>query len=155
MEINPFEARLRMLEQMDGIRMQREATPDEETAGCPGCPYFWTCPVPHRGEEVRAPEEIELEDVRGTLGTRRDFIPRDESDIGWTDVWVDEEGLSIAEEDLRQVPSTEPPADTDTGTGIGTAAESATDAGPGTDAEAAPGTPRPRRTLRELFRRRR
>jgi hypothetical protein len=52
MELNPFEARLRMLQQQDGVRMQREAAPDEETAGCPGCPYFWTCPVPHRGEEA-------------------------------------------------------------------------------------------------------
>lgn len=146
MEINPFESRLRMLEQMEGVRLQREATPDEETAGCPGCPYFWTCPVPHRGEEVRAPAEIELEDVRGTLGPRRDFIPRDESDIGWTDVWVDEEGLPIDEEDLRQLRSAEPPADSDS------------DRGPDTDAaETVAGTPRPRRrgTLRELFRRRR
>jgi len=95
MEINPYEARLRMLQQIDGVQMQREAAPDEETAGCPGCPYFWTCPVPHRGEEVRAPEEIELEDVREALGPRKEFSPRDESDIGWTDVWVDEEGLPI------------------------------------------------------------
>ena len=96
MEINPFDARLRMLQQRDAVQMQREATPDEETAGCPGCPYFWTCPVPHRGEEVRAPQEIELEEVREVLGPRREFTPRDESDIGWTDVWVDEEGLPLA-----------------------------------------------------------
>ena len=59
MEINPYESRLRMLQQIDGVQMQREAAPDGETAGCPGCPYFWTCPVPHRGEEVREPEEID------------------------------------------------------------------------------------------------
>ncbi|MDN5901428.1 MAG: hypothetical protein L0H74_15365 [Brachybacterium sp.] len=100
MEINPLESRLRMLQQIDGVQMQREATPDEETAGCPGCPYFWTCPVPHRGEEVRAPAEIEVEDVQGALGPRRAYSPRDESDIGWTDVWVDEEGLPIDPEDL-------------------------------------------------------
>lgn len=95
MELNPFEARLRMLQQQDDVQMQREAVPDEETAGCPGCPFFWTCPVPHRGEEVRAPQEIELEDVREILGPRREFSPRDESDIGWSDVWVDEDGLRI------------------------------------------------------------
>ncbi|WP_394216521.1 hypothetical protein [Brachybacterium vulturis] len=100
MEINPLESRLRMLQQIDGVQMQREATPDEETAGCPGCPYFWTCPVPHRGEEVRAPAEIELEDVRDALGPRRAYSPHDESDVGWTDVWVDEEGLPIDPEEL-------------------------------------------------------
>src|SRR5699024_12773726 len=100
MEINPLESRLRMLQQIDGVQMQREATPDEETAGCPGCPYFWTCPVPHRGEEVRAPAEIEVEHVRDALGPRREFSPRDESDVGWSDVWVDGEGLRIAPEDL-------------------------------------------------------
>ena len=99
MEINPFESRLRMLQQMDGVQMQREAAPDEETAGCPGCPYFWTCPVPHRGEEVRAPAEIDLEDVREVLGPRREYSPRDESDIGWTDVWVDEDGLRLEPEE--------------------------------------------------------
>lgn len=91
MEINPYESRLRMLQQFDGVQMQREAAPDAETAGCPGCPYFWTCPVPHQGEEVRAPQEIELEDVRGELGPRRAYRPRDESDIGWADDWVDED----------------------------------------------------------------
>ena len=95
MEINPYESRLRMLQQVDGVQMQREATPDEETAGCPGCPYFWTCPVPHRGEEVSAPEEIEPADVEGVLGPRRRYRPRDESDVGWTDNWVDEDGLRI------------------------------------------------------------
>lgn len=85
MEINPYDARLRMLQQFDGVQMQREAAPDEETAGCPGCPYFWTCPVPHRGEEVRAPQEIELEDVQHELSPRRAYRPRDESDVGWLD----------------------------------------------------------------------
>lgn len=102
MEINPFEARLRMLQQLDGVQMQREAAPDEETAGCPGCPYFWTCPVPHRGEEVKAPEEIELEDVRDILGPRGKYTPRDESDIGWTDVWVDEDGLRIDPDEAHE-----------------------------------------------------
>lgn len=107
MEINPFESRLRMLQQMDGVQMQREAAPDEETAGCPGCPYFWTCPVPHRGEEVRAPAEIDLEDVREVLGPRREYSPRDESDIGWTDVWVDEDGLRLEPEDEHEPASTQ------------------------------------------------
>ena len=111
MEINPFDARLRMLQQRDAVQMQREATPDEETAGCPGCPYFWTCPVPHRGEEVRAPQEIELEEVREVLGPRREFTPRDESDIGWTDVWVDVEGLPLAPDEVAKGDEIdEPPA---------------------------------------------
>src|SRR5699024_12104585 len=29
--------------------------------------------------------------------SRREFSPRDESDVGWTDVWVDEEGLRSEE----------------------------------------------------------
>lgn len=110
MEINPYESRLRMLQQVDGVRMQREAAPDEETAGCPGCPFFWTCPVPHRGEDVRAPAEIELADVRDALGPRRAFTPRDESDVGWTDVWIDEEGLRIAPEERSPEPAAPPPA---------------------------------------------
>lgn len=100
MEIDPFAARLRMLQQVDAVRMQREATPDEETAGCPGCPYFWTCPVPHRGEEVHAPLDVERDEVIELLGPRRAFTPRDESDIGWTDEWVDEDGLRIDPDDL-------------------------------------------------------
>lgn len=100
MEINPFESRLRMLQQIDGVQMQREAAPDEETAGCPGCPYFWTCPVPHRGEEVRAPQEIDPADVEDQVGPRRAYVPRDESDVGWTDVWVDEDGLRIDPDEL-------------------------------------------------------
>ncbi|APX32964.1 hypothetical protein BH708_09845 [Brachybacterium sp. P6-10-X1] len=107
MEINPYESRLRMLQQIDGVQMQREAAPDEETAGCPGCPYFWTCPVPHRGEVVSAPQEIEPADARDVLGPRRSYRPRDESDVGWTDDWVDEEGLRIEREDLEDA---EPPA---------------------------------------------
>src|SRR5699024_11039484 len=85
MEINPYESRLRMLQQFDGVQMQREAAPDEETAGCPGCPYFWTCPIPHQGEEVQAPQEIELEDVQHEHRPRRAVRPRDEADIGWLD----------------------------------------------------------------------
>lgn len=91
MEINPYDARLRMLQQLDGVQQQREAAPDAETAGCPGCPYYWTCPVPHRGERVDAPDEVEREDVREALGPGRTFRPRDESDVGWTDVWVEED----------------------------------------------------------------
>ncbi len=93
MEINPYESRLRMLQQMDGVQTQREAAPDDETAGCPGCPYFWTCPVPHKGEEVRAPQEIELEDVSDQLPARGEYRPRDESDIGWTDVWIEDDDI--------------------------------------------------------------
>lgn len=135
MELNPFDARLRMLQQMDGVQMQREAAPDEETAGCPGCPYFWTCPVPHRGEEVRAPEEIELEDVRDALGPRREFAPRDESDIGWTDVWVDAQGLPIDPEEIDHEPAVPEPVEA-------------------SEEESSP-TPPPRRARRGLFRRRR
>ncbi|QCR53075.1 hypothetical protein C1N80_05425 [Brachybacterium sp. SGAir0954] len=89
MEINPYDSRLRMLQQVDSVQQQREATPGEETAGCPGCPYFWTCPVPHRGEEVRAPEQIEIADVADQLAPRGEYRPRDESDVGWTDVWIE------------------------------------------------------------------
>ena len=110
MEINPYEARLRMLQQFDGVQMQREAAPDEETAGCPGCPYFWTCPVPHRGEEAPAPAEIEREDVQGTLGPRREFVPHDESDIGWTDVWLDADGNRLEEHELDALRAEEPEA---------------------------------------------
>lgn len=91
MEINPYAARQRMLEQFDGVQMQREALPDAETAGCPGCPYFWTCPVPHRGEEVVAPAEVEREDVVDQMGERVEFRPHDESDVGWTDRWIEED----------------------------------------------------------------
>ncbi len=108
MEINPYDSRLRMLQQIDTVAMQREAAPDEETAGCPGCPFFWTCPVPHRGEEVRVPQEPAAE-VEELLPGRRPFVPRDESDVGWTDVWVDEDGLRIDPEDLEQPePAQEP-----------------------------------------------
>ncbi|MGO2557973.1 hypothetical protein [Brachybacterium sp.] len=153
MEINPLESRLRMLQQIDGVQMQREATPDEETAGCPGCPFFWTCPVPHRGEEVRAPAEIELADVRDALGPRRDFSPRDESDVGWTDVWLDEEGLPIDPEDL-------PPAEhastksADETPGSAETTPGSADEDPAEPAEDEAPAPR-RRTLRGLFRRRR
>src|SRR5699024_10007751 len=85
MEINPYESRLRMRQQVDGVQMQREAAPGEETAGCPGCPDVWTCPNPHPADGVHAPQAIELEDVQNELGPRRAFRPRDESDIGWLD----------------------------------------------------------------------
>lgn len=104
MEINPYESRLRMLQQIDGVQMQREASPDEETAGCPGCPYFWTCPVPHRGEEVKAPVDIEFADVEDVLGPRAAYAPRDESDVGWTDDWVDEEGLRVEQPGSPELP---------------------------------------------------
>lgn len=89
MEINPYDSRLRMLQQVDSVQQQREATPGEETAGCPGCRYFWTCPVPHRGEEVRAPAQIEIAVVADQLAPRGEYRPRDESDVGWTDVWIE------------------------------------------------------------------
>src|SRR5690625_1514014 len=112
MEINPYESRLRMLQQFDGVQMQREAAPDEETAGCPGCPYFWTCPIPHKGEELRAPQEIELEDVQHELGPRRAYRPRDESDIGWLDdgdeTQPDAEPENEPELGAGHVPATEP-----------------------------------------------
>lgn len=104
MEINPYESRLRMLQQIDGVQMQREASPDEETAGCPGCPYFWTCPVPHRGEEVKAPVDIEFAEVENVLGPRAAYAPRDESDIGWTDDWVDEDGLRVEQPASPELP---------------------------------------------------
>ncbi len=91
MEINPSLARLRILEQQDSVQMQREAAPDDELAGCPGCPYFWSCPVPHRAENVDAPQEIELADVADQLPERAEYRPRDAEDIGWTDEWVEVE----------------------------------------------------------------
>ena len=145
MEINPYESRLRMLQQIDGVQMQREAAPDEETAGCPGCPYFWTCPVPHRGEEVRAPEEIDRADVPDALGPRREFSPRDESDIGWTDVWVDEDGLRLGAEEVDALRATAAPNEE--------AAAGTEEAAP-TDGEQGEQVPRPR-SWRRLLRRRR
>ena len=100
-----------MLQQIDTVAMQREAAPDEETAGCPGCPFFWTCPVPHRGEEVRVPQEPAATEVEELLPGRRPFVPRDESDVGWTDVWVDEDGLRIDPEELEHSQETEPSED--------------------------------------------
>lgn len=91
MEINPSLARLRILEQVDGVQMQREAAPDDELAGCPGCPYFWTCPVPHRAENVEAPAEVDPADVADQLPARTAYRPRDADDIGWTDEWVEVE----------------------------------------------------------------
>ncbi|GAB2540721.1 hypothetical protein [Brachybacterium huguangmaarense] len=91
MEINPSLARLRILEQQDSVQMQREAAPDDELAGCPGCPYFWTCPVPHRAANVTAHEDIEPDELADQLPERSAYRPRDADDIGWTDEWVDGE----------------------------------------------------------------
>lgn len=108
MEINPYDARLRMLQQLDGVQQQREAAPDAETAGCPGCPYYWTCPVPHRGERVDAPAEVEREDVREALGPGRTFRPRDESDVGWTDVWVEDDEAEEPRDPVEPTAGAEP-----------------------------------------------
>lgn len=89
MEINPYETRLRMLQLQDGVQMQREALPDDETAGCPGCPFYWTCDVPHRGETVHAEDERRIESLHEDLPSRSTFRPHDESDIGWTDEWIE------------------------------------------------------------------
>ena len=113
MEINPYDSRLRMLQQIDTVAMQREAAPDEETAGCPGCPYFWTCPVPHRGEEVHAPQELTLEGTADALPVRRTFVPRDESDVGFTDVWLDEDGLPLDAEEAEELRRTQSAAEKD------------------------------------------
>ena len=113
MEINPYDSRLRMLQQIDTVAMQREAATDEETAGCPGCPYFWTCPVPHRGEEVHAPQELTLVDAADALPVRRAFVPRDESDVGFTDVWLDEDGLPLDAEEAEELRRTQSAAEKD------------------------------------------
>ena len=128
MEINPYESRLRMLQQFDGVQMQREAAPDEETAGCPGCPYFWTCPIPHKGEEVRAPQEIELEDVQHELGPRRAYRPRDESDIGWLD------------DDDETEPDTGPEPETENEPALGTGPENEPELGAGPVPATEPGS---------------
>lgn len=105
MEINPSLARLRILEQVDGVQMQREAAPDDELAGCPGCPYFWTCPVPHRAENVDAPEDVDPADVADQLPARAAYRPRDADDIGWTDEWV-EVDESVPDDEL--IPDDDP-----------------------------------------------
>ncbi|MFC0675669.1 hypothetical protein [Brachybacterium hainanense] len=97
MEINPFEARLRMLQLQDGVQMQREATPDEDTAGCPGCPYFWTCDVPHKAENVEAPAEYDREEVSEQVPGRAEYTPRGVEDIGWTDRWIEVDEPSAGE----------------------------------------------------------
>ncbi|EWS79968.1 hypothetical protein [Brachybacterium phenoliresistens] len=89
MEINPYEARLRVLQLQDGVQMQREATPGTDTAGCPGCPYYWTCDVPHRAEDVHAPAEYDRDEVADQVPAREDYRPRDVDDIGWTDQWIE------------------------------------------------------------------
>lgn len=109
MDINPYDARMRILQAQDGVQMQREAAPDGELAGCPGCPYYWTCPVPHRGETVTAPEEIELEDVEDQLGPRGEYRPRDVDDIGWTDEWVEVDEDEVDEESTDGADAAEHP----------------------------------------------
>lgn len=89
MEINPSLARLRILEQVDSVQLQREAAPDGELAGCPGCPFFWSCPVPHRAESVAAPEDVNLSDAVDQLPARAEYRPRGADDIGWTDAWIE------------------------------------------------------------------
>lgn len=89
MEINPSLARLQQLRLQDGVQMQREAVPDDEMAGCPGCPYYWTCPVPHRGQTVTAPAEIDVEDMADQVPPRTAYRPRDVEDIGWSDEWIE------------------------------------------------------------------
>lgn len=150
MEINPYAARQRMLEQFEGVRLQREALPDAETAGCPGCPFFWTCPVPHRGEEVIAPAEVEREDVVDQMDERVAFRPHDESDIGWTDRWIEED---VLDDDAHN--DDEPDADdvndsTDSLTGSAESASASTEGG----APRRPGRGRRRAPRRGLFRRR-
>ena len=140
MEINPYDARLRMLQQVDSVQQQREAKPGEETAGCPGCPYFWTCPVPHRGEEVRAPAQIEIADVADQLAPRGEYRPRDESDVGWTDVWIEtEEPEETGQDDAVQDSAVQ---------------DSAVQDDAGRDSEKVAPAP-PRSGRRRLFRRRR
>ncbi|UEJ84198.1 hypothetical protein Bra3105_07815 [Brachybacterium halotolerans subsp. kimchii] len=126
MDINPYDTRQRILQAQDQVQVQREVAPDAELAGCPGCPYFWTCPVPHRGEEVRPPREIHLEDVTEEIGERRPFRPHDESDIGWTDVWIedDEDGAAHPTEDAPTTSSENEKADVE-GAHDESAAESA------------------------------
>lgn len=115
MEINPYLDRLRILEQTDEVQMQREAAADGELAGCPGCPYFWSCPVPHRSENVVAAEEIDPSDVADQLPARRAYRPFDADDIGWEDDrWApDEDGAEGSElppafEDVPEISEQEP-----------------------------------------------
>lgn len=102
MEINPSLARLRILEQVDSVQLQREAAPDGELAGCAGCPYFWSCPVPHRAEHVAAPEDVDLSDVADQLPARAEYRPRDADDIGWTDEWIEVEDVGDAPDALDE-----------------------------------------------------
>lgn len=105
MEINPSLARLRILEQVDSVQLQREAAPDDELAGCPGCPFFWTCPVPHRAENVGAPADVDPADVADLLPARAAYRPRDAEDIGWTDEWVE------VDEEPAETPADQPHAE--------------------------------------------
>ena len=45
--------------------------------------------MPHRGEEVRAPDQVAIEEMSEQLTSRGPYRPRDESDVGWTDEWVE------------------------------------------------------------------
>lgn len=136
MEINPYEARLRMLQLQDGVQMQREATPGTDTAGCPGCPYYWTCDVPHRAEDVAAPAEFDREEVADQVPARERYRPRDVEDIGWTDQWVEVDEPADAPDDGTDAPEDGADAPED-----------------GMDAPSAPGS-RERRRWRDLLRRR-
>lgn len=125
MEINPYEARLRVLQLQDGVQMQREATPGTDTAGCPGCPYYWTCDVPHRAEDVHAPAEYDRDEVADQVPAREDYRPRDVDDIGWTDQWIE-----VDDEDADELAEADAPARDDV-----LAPEDASDAGPGSAAD--------------------
>lgn len=104
MDINPYEARLRILQVQDGVQMQREATPGTDTAGCPGCPFYWTCDVPHRAEDVAVPAEYDREEVADQVPSRGEYQPRDTGDIGWSDEWVEEDSPSTIEDEDEVAP---------------------------------------------------
>src|SRR5690625_1933539 len=113
MENNPSESRPRLLQQFDAVQMQRAAAPDEETAGCPGCPYFWTCPSPQQGDAVPAPHESDLAAAQHELRPRRAFRPRDEPAIGWLD--DDEEAEPEPEAEPEKEPDVGPEAEPQAG----------------------------------------
>lgn len=160
MEINPYVERLRILEQVDSVQMQREASPDGEREGCPGCPYFWTCPVPHRTEDVPAPQEIEYADVADQLPARSAYRPRDESDIGFIDEWIDDEDDDVDDEladlddatDVTEPAVEEPQLPVDGSRASDPRPRDSEVSGPGLSEPGLSG-PRPRRGLRALLRR--
>ena len=57
---------------------------------------------------VRAPQELALEDAADALPARRAFVPRDESDVGFTDVWLDEDGLPLDAEEAEELRRMQP-----------------------------------------------